>query len=550
MLDGHGLSTGAAGLAPSAAAPVSEGRRTFAADPAYRSASVTSQELAAYLPAMASGDSSALWNARLTLDRAHDLARNDPVAVAGISRLVDMLVGAGLRLSSRPDATALGLDRKTARAIGRKIEAEWNLFWNDPLQRADFKRRVTGAGIFRLAARTMVVADEAMAVLRWRTSGGGRYRTCVQAIDPDRVRNPNGAPDGLKLRGGVELDDDGIAVAYHVTEAHPADWFAGVKTTTWTRIPRETAWGRPIFVHAYEPKREDQTRAISPFAALVSRLRMVTRHADTEIAAAAVNALFAAFVTSSLSASDVAGAMSPVAISESRDASRTKFYQANRPTMNGVRIPVLPIGDEIKINSSPRQTTAFPAFQTAFLQSIAAALGISYEQLSMDWSKTNYSSARAALNEVWRAIQRQLAVFVDQYVGPIFFAFLEEAIDRGYVEIPGGLDAFHAMPAAWLAARWIGPGRGYVDPETEADAAQKRMGSLTSTLADEAAEQGKDIEDVLDQIEAEEEMLADRKLTRQTVTGSMPGQETGAATGPDKRAQREAKETRRDGPAP
>lgn len=515
-------------LASAAAPRPAEGGRNVALDPAYRSSSLTSQELAAYLPAMASGDSASLWNARLTLDRAHDLARNDPIAVAGVNRLVDMLVGRGLNLSARPDAVALGLDRKVAREIGRKFEAEWNLFWNDPLKRADFRRRMTGNGIFRQAARTMVRGGEAAAALRWRKAGKCRYRTCVQTIDPDRVKNPNGAPDSLKMRGGVEFDDDGAPVAYHVTEAHPADWFAGARTTIWTRIPRETVWGRPIFVHAYEPDREDQTRAVSPFAALVSRLRMITKHADTEIAAAAANALFVAFVTSSLSAGDVGQSMTPGQISETRADARAAFYEKARPTLGGVRIPVLPIGDEVKINNSPRQTTAFPAFQAAFLQSIAAALGLSYEQLSMDWSRTNYSSARAALNEVWRAIQRMLAVFVEQYVTPIYYAFLEEAIDRGYVEIPGGLDSFHELPAAWMSARWIGPGRGYVDPETEADAAIKRMGSLVSSLGDEAAEQGKDIEEVLDQIEIDEEMLAERGLTRQTVTGAMPGQDTGA----------------------
>ncbi len=546
MLNGFGQSYDDSG---SAAAPAKETTRSVTADPAYRSSSVTSQELATYLPAMASGDSATLWNARLTLDRANDLARNDPIAVAGINRLVDMLVGRGLNLSARPDANVLGISRQQARAIGRKIEGEWNLFWNDPLKRADFRRRMTGSGVFRQGARTVVRAGEAMATLRWRKTGGHRYRLAVQPIDPDRVTNPNGAPDSLRLRGGIEFDDDGVPIAAHVREAHPADWFAGVKTTTWTRIPFETAWGRPVFIHAYEPDREDQTRAISPFAALVSRLRMISRHADTELAAAAVNALFAAFVTSSLSAADVGAAMSPVATTESRDSARARHYALNRPTMNGVRIPVLPIGDEIKINSSPRQTTAFPAFQAAFLQSIASALGVSYEQLSGDWSKTNYSSARAALNEVWRSIQRMLAVFVDQYVSPIYFAFLEEAIDRGYVEIPGGLDAFHAMPAAWMKARWIGPGRGYVDPETEAAAAALRMGSLISTLEDEAAEQGKDIEEVLDEVELEEEMLADRGLTRQTVTGAMPGQTT-EGDPKAKRAKRLAEEKTSNDPAP
>jgi capsid protein len=114
------------------------------------------------------------------------------------------------------------------------------------------------------------------------------------------------------------------------------------------------------------------------------------------------------------------------------------YYKENPPTLNGVRIPVLGLNDEIIINSSPRQTTAFPAFQAAFLQSIAAGLGISYEQLAMDWSKVNYSSARAALNEVWRHIQLMFAVFSEQIVAPIYYAVMEEAFDRGYILLPAG----------------------------------------------------------------------------------------------------------------
>lgn len=520
--------------------------RTIAADPVYRSSSLSSQDLAGYIPPIMSGDTASLWNQRLTQDRVNDLARNDPVAVAAVNRLMDLLVGPGLNLSARPSAAALGISRKEAREIGRTIETEWEIFWNDPLKRADFRRRLTGNGIFRQAARTMVRGDEACAVLRWRQGTVPRYRTAVQPVDPDRLKNPYGAPNSVKLRGGVEFDDDQAPIAYHVTEAHPADYFAGALMATWTRIPAATAWGRPIFIHAYEPEREDQTRAMSKFAALVGRLRMITRGADTELAASAANALFAAFISSSLSVTDATEMLTPTGkgLVESRDAARAKFYGATHPTINGVRIPVLPVGDKIEFNDTPRQTTAFPQFQTAFLQSIAAALGISYEQLSMDWTKTNYSSARAALNEVWRAISRLLAVFVDQYVTPVYYAFLEEAIDRGYVQIPGGLDTFHAMPGAVMRARWIGPGRGYIDPETEADATQKRLNSLTSTLEDEWAEQGRDLEEGLDQIEIEEEMLAERGLTRQTVSGAMPGQATAGANG--KAATRAAKEIRTD----
>ena len=74
--------------------------------------------------------------------------------------------------------------------------------------------------------------------------------------------------------------DDGVPLAYHVRSGHPADWFRFAQQLKWERIPRTTALGRPVFIHAFEPDREDQSRAMTPFAALMTRLRMITKMGD------------------------------------------------------------------------------------------------------------------------------------------------------------------------------------------------------------------------------------------------------------------------------
>ena len=80
---------------------------------------------------------------------------------------------------------------------------------------------------------------------------------------------------------------------------------------------------------------------------------------------------------------------------------------------------------------------------------------------------------------------------------PVYELWLEEAIGRGLVEAPGWDDP--RMRAAYLRTRWIGPGRGWVDPVKEAQAAKLRMETGISTLEDECAEQGRDWEEVLEQ---------------------------------------------------
>jgi lambda family phage portal protein len=493
-----------------------ENNRTYPT--AFRGASLSHQDTYAWRPPITSGDSASLWERQLTQPRVDDLVRNDPHAVAGVNRLVDMLVGAGLRLSPTPNARALGLDqsndadRKVLKDLAASLKSEWSLFAEDPRRFNDAQRRLSMNGQFRLIARTMSRRGEATGFLTWRPDPNARYATCLRTVDPDRLSNPMGQADTIKLRGGIEFDDHGAPVAYHVRNGHPADYFRYAQLLQWERIPRCTSWGRPVFIHAYEPDREDQSRAVTPFASLMTRLRMIGKFADTELASATVNALFAAFVTSNMPVDQATQAFTPSAMTYADK--RMDYYTAAPPTLNGVRIPVLPVGDEIKVNASPRQTTAFPAFQTAFLQSIAAALGVSYEQLSMDWSKVNYSSARAALNEVWRHIQTLFAVFTEQVVTPIYYAQVEEAFDRGYVVAPKGAPDFWAAPGAYLNARWIGPARGYVDPTKEAEAAGIRMGNFTSTLEKEAADAGMDWEENLDQIAVEEAALKARGLTR------------------------------------
>lgn len=493
-------------------------------DGAYNSAGYGRQETAAWFADRGSADSQTLHTAQTTLARVRDLVRNDPTAGAALQRLCDILVGAGLRLSAHPDADALGIDPDAAHALGRQIQKEWRLFATDPRRECDAQRKLTMNGIFRLAQRTYLTASESTAVLKWRENGT-RYATCIQLIDPDRLSQPYQKFDSDRMRGGVEMDSWYAPIAYHIREAHQGDWWAIGKSWTWTRVPRETDWGRPVFIHAYEPEREGQTRAVSQFASLVGRLRMLDRFTDAEIATATLNALFAAFIETDMPSDEVTDRLTAGDAVNGGGAQGwfnrvVDYFHKNPAMLGGSRIPVMPLGSKVTMNGSPRQTASFEKFERVFVNRIAARLGLPGELLT-DFSQTNYSSMRAALNEMWRMASRAKAVFEEQFVQPIYFAFMEEAFSKGYLTEPKGAPSFDEMPGAYLRARWIGPGRGYVDPVKEAEAAALRMESMVSTLEMEAAEQGLDYEEVLDQIQREEQALKDRGLTRLSLVAAV-----------------------------
>jgi lambda family phage portal protein len=486
----------------------------------YRVASHDRQDTVEWNPAFGSADGALLPARDLAVARVRDVVRNDPVARSAVERLMDAAVGEGLRLSARPDFEALGItDGETRRVLKRALQWEWRAFCDDPRRTCDSQRRLSMNGLLRLFARTWFTVGETAAALGWKP-GEQRYATCVLAIDPDRVSNPYGTIDRLTMRGGVEMTDDGEPRGYHVRNAHAGDWWAYGRAWTWTYVPRRTEWGRPVFIHGFEPDREGMSKAMTPFASLINRLRMIGKFADNELAAATANALFAAFVETEAPADEVAERLTPQRDIHDRRSWMSyllRWYEKFPAKIGGVRIPVLAPGSKVTMNASPRQTTAFPAFQTAFLHSIAASLNLSYEQLTMDWSRVNYSSARAALNEVWRSLTRMRAAFAEQVVAPIYYAVIEEAFDRGYIEAPVGAPDFWDNPGAYLAARWIGPGRGVVDPLKEAEASTMRIENLTSTYEDECAERGKDYIEVFDQIALERKELSERGLSRESL---------------------------------
>ena len=69
----------------------------------------------------------------------------------------------------------------------------------------------------------------------------------------------------------------------------------------------------------------------------------------------------------------------------------------------------------------------------------------------------------------------------------------------------GEIDApdFYENKRAYSRSRWIGPGRGWVDPVKEAQAARLRREGRLSSLEQECAEQGQDWEDILEQVALE-----------------------------------------------
>lgn len=495
---------------------------------AYDSGGSRGPVMADWFAQIRSADLEWIPNRNPSVARARDIVRNDPIGASAVARRQNAAVGRGWRLSARPNARALGIDPAVARDLGSQMEVEFRAHAYGHAFEMDAERRLGLGQLLKVVSAHVTVDGDGLGLIEWAPEEGTRYATRLRLVDPDRLSNPMGRMDDRFLRGGIERNGAGVPVRYFLRERHPADLGVDGQRYVWTGFERFTAWGRPQVLHAFDPQRAEQTRGVSRFAAALKSFRSLSKFADATLQAATINALMVAFVKSS------AG---PEAVSEylavddlkGFETSREGFYEDNPVSLSGgARMPVLPFGDEIEMQTASRDVASFDAFVRANIRLIAASLGVTYEELSMDYSQTNYSSARAAMVHAWAETQSLSSILEAQIVRPYYVAFLEEAFDRGYLTLPAGAPDFYDAIDAYAEAKWIGPGRGYVDPTKEIDAAAARIEAGVSTLEDECADQGKDWEEVLDQRARERDRLQELGLDEASVLSASTPPQTAA----------------------
>lgn len=469
---------------------------------AHEAADLTSRELASWRPGGGSADADLLPELDTLRRRGRDMSRNHSLASGLVQTLVDTVVGTGLRYVAKPDYRALGFDLDWSREWSRTVEGLWRS-WSES-KNCDATRTQNFTGLTAQVLRARMWNGEALALPLWINES-----TVLQTVESDRLCNPHGEPDSEYLKAGIGFDRYGAPAKYHIRRAHPGDPYAFASQERWVTVPARTKWGRSRVIHAFDKERPGQSRGKPIFAAVMTDFRMLGRYQRSELEAAIVNAMIAAFIKTPMQFDEVKELFGGEVddILAARDEHRVNLK-------GGSVLPLFP-GDELQAFTPTRPISAFGPFMETGLRTAAAGLNVPYEFLVKDFSKTNYSSARAALLEAWRYVLGLRYWLVVHWCLETLELKLEEWIDKGWVEAPG----FYEMKAAYLRSSWIGPGRGWVDPGKEAGASATRLTTGITTLAKEMADQGEDWEETLEQQRIERDRLNELGLP---VPGSQP----------------------------
>jgi len=418
--------------------------------------------------------------------RARDLDRNN--GLAKNIRVVkgDNIIGTGLQISPMPNWRVLGHDADWAADWSKNVKAHWNDFARSRFVDSDGEDNFHQQT--RLVFNSEFLAGGGCVVPMWKKRPGTIYKTCFKIIEADRLCNPSEADDTAKIAGGVERARDGEIVAYHVRNVHPG---ADDQSTTlkWERIPAYFPTGRKRFVHVYEKTRPGQSRGVVAASNVMAAFGLLGKYTLTELQSQAINAKITQVLETPLSDEQAAELFGGKKDDYSKHRSNWKGQ------LDAGTILKLPVGTSLKSHDPKRPAPAFVAFIEHHLREIGAGFGLPFELAMRNFSKTNYSSARAALLEAWRHFHVERQRYIYQLCQPYFDCWLEEAVDLGIIEAPD----FQLYRTAYTYAEWYAPSHLPIDQLKTANAQKTRLESGTITKQRIAIEEGEDWEDIEDQ---------------------------------------------------
>ena len=481
----------------------------------------TDRETLNWQPSMLSPDRAINPVKEMADARGRDMVQNDGYAAGAVTLHRDNIVGAQYRLNAQPNFRALGVSEDWAEEFQEAVENRFNVIAESEDCWLDAAGRNTLTGMVRLAVGGFVMTGEVLSTAEWKREAGRPFKTAVQMISPDRLSNPDGVSDDQFLRRGVVLDRWGKPKGVWLRQSHPSESFWDGSQWRWKYVPMQKPWGRKQVCHIIEQLLPAQTRGIADMVAALKQMRMTKKYQEVVLQQAVVSATYAAAIESELPSDTIfqqlgGGSGKPFDnmaeyLNSYMGALGSYLDNSKGINIDGVKMPHLFPGTKLNVKAIGDPGGVGGGFEESLLRHIAACLGLSYEQFSRDYTKTNYSSARASINETWKFMQARKKAVADRYASFIYRLWLEEEINAGTVPLPTGkTSAWFYEPMvkdAICHCSWIGASRGQIDELKETQAALMRVKSGLSTYEIEASKLGLDFRDLFAQRAREERLI-------------------------------------------
>lgn len=410
------------------------------------------------------------YDRRELVDRARQLERNSVIAEAMLSRAVENVVGPGFGLKCHSKNENWNKD----------VEARWEAWCKTE---ADVRGLNTFGELQGLSYRSWL-RDGDFGMIK--LSDGK-----VQSIESDQIANPMGNIPQLDHIDGIQLDSRGRPVSFLVVTEPDPMWASVRFGQNFTTVPAKD------MIYRARRQRLGQTRGLSAF----SNISWLLDQMDGYIEATTVNARMAACVGLVIKRQTRASGLT--AMIDSAGNSRRGMQM--EPGM----IAEVGQGDDVTTVNPHQPNQGFKEYMTVLGRLVALSFGLPLEVAFLDFSQTNYSSARAALlqaHQIWEIHQQMMAGFCSE----VFAWWLMREIRAG--RITARRDA--------LKHSWVTPAWAWLDPDKELKAHLAAIDAGLDTHRRVARSQNRDF-DAMQQERKEEDDLKRKNglpITRSPMT--------------------------------
>jgi len=425
--------------------------------------------------------------------RSRDLTRNTWWGNRIKSVVVAHSVGVGIM--PKPNTGDKNLDKKV------------KLAWKKWIKKCDREGQLDLNGMLALATGCIVESGEVLARMipvSPASVARGVVPLEVQLLEPDHLdqsrdrvmmseRRPNTSinVEGVVVDQGVEYDLNGKRKGYWIYPVHPGARGLVMPSASIKVDARD-------MLHVYRKDRIGQGRGVPWVAPVMLKGRDAADLEEAVVVKSRIEACLAAFIKTN----DVSRTLGQKVQTEHRSDGTSRRIETMTPGM----IAYLDQGEELQ-TVSPSSSVQFEAVLKATWMTIAAGAGITYDQLTGDLTRANFSSLRAGKIEFRRLIEQfQWHTLIAMFLEPLWDRWCEAAMDAGI--LPRRDDGY--------PVEWIMPANEPIDPmkDMQADILAVRSGRMTWPQF--VAMWGIDPDTQLDEIEAWFKEIDKRKIVLDT----------------------------------
>lgn len=389
--------------------------------------------------------------------------RNSPHATKALSELVSGVFGTGIR-----PVWAKGTRDAWRRWAEEECDADGQLDFN---------------GLQRLIGNTFFESGEVLVRLRVRRPEDGlTVPLQLQVLEPDYLDETRTGvlSNGNLAIGGVEFDRLGRRAAYWMFTEHPGEVAGLPRGIESRRVPATE------IVHLYSKDRPGQVRGVPQCAPVILKHRDFADYQEAELMRKKIEACFAVFVRTD----DAAASVGTLGAAQASGGPKTERLAPGL-------IKYLRGAESVEF-ANPTPSATGSQFEAGMLRTMAAGWRLTYERMTGDFSRVNYSSARAAENLFRDYVEQvQWLTVVPMLMRPIVARWALAAQLAGVVRDP------QERPTDYTTPRLR-----YVDPAKEIAADKEAILGGLKSWRESLRERGYDPDQVLEELTEERRALA------------------------------------------